>query len=58
MKEAGTVGTGWSEAIEEREGQIMRLMAISQSWYDVVYFVWVLVGSTLYVYFISALANF
>jgi len=31
MKEAGTVGIDWWEPIEEIDGQMMRLIAMSQS---------------------------
>lgn len=58
MKEAGTVGIDWWEPIEEIDGQMMRLIAMSQSRYYIVYFICILVGSTLVDYFASVAANF
>jgi len=58
MKEAGTVGIYWWEPIEEIDGQMMRLIAMSQSSYYIVYFICVLVGSTLVDYFASVAVNF
>jgi len=58
MKDSGTVGIDWWEPIEEIDGQMMRLIAMSQSSYYIVYFICILVGSTLVDYFASVAVNF